>query len=679
MLARRFLLCLAVAVALDAWFVHAARERAGGVLCPTTDDAFIHMQYARSFAELRPLSYQPGEAPTTGATSLLYAMLVALGFPLGLDGMEIVWFANAVSVLALALGMTAAWSFAARVASPRAGPGAAFAFVACPTFALLAFGCMEVGVSTCAHFAAAAAAVTWWLDPSLRDGAPGVRRAFGLAALAALAAIGRPEGLASAIAVAATLLARPPTARPLVGRALALLAPLPWLVPPVVALATSGTPSTTGALVKLLPADPFRPWAEMQRIAAWNTQNVLARLFTGDTVGNILVYPALPRATYAFVAIGALGLARAFVRRGGKDGWGALATWLLACSAILAVLAYTWIGNMGRYALAFAPLAIVTSSLGAHAIARELAERIRLGARARGVVEALVPLAVSAAFVVVPARAVQEHASASSAICGQQVEVARRVRALPDDAVVAVNDAGAITFLGEHRTWDLVGLTSPGAALPHLSGAGSVFERLERLPRGRRPTHYAIYPEWFPGFGALGTDCERVTAFGPYVGGATKHLCTLAPDAIGSGAAPAPAPPGMRVVDAVDVADLASEREHRWASTGDGPTPRSELRRHRLEGRWIVDGARKLATGDRASLAATPGRPARLITRLVAPRSARLRIAWNGRSEEVSVPRGAGFREVSIPLAEGDVRATNALERTVLAGEVLVAHDFLLQ
>ena len=53
-------------------------------------------------------------------------------------------------------------------------------------------------------------------------------------------------------------------------------------------------------------------------------------------------------------------------------------------------------------------------------------------------------------------------------------------------AVVGMNDAGAIAYYGNRRTVDLLGLTSQGFAKAYRSGIGCMFERLRRLPPGRR-------------------------------------------------------------------------------------------------------------------------------------------------------------------------------------------------
>ncbi|MBC7174337.1 MAG: hypothetical protein H5U40_17965, partial [Polyangiaceae bacterium] len=366
------------------------------------------------------------------------------------------------------------------------------------------------------HLAATGGAVLWWLDRTLREGAGSASRASLLIALGGLASIGRPEGVFAALVVTAAVVSRPPEERRRTMRAVSLLALAPWFIPSLVALVTTGSASTSGTAIKLMPADPYRTWEQTRRVFEWNAQNIFARLFVGATIPPILTYRALPRATYALVGLGLVGLYRTWTKRAGNDGRLAFLAWFVSMSVMIAPLLYTWIGNMGRYVLAFAPMLVLTAALGLTALADELFGRFR---RAPRLLASVLPLGVAGLFMVEPSAAVREHAEAAREICAQQVAMAERIRSLPPEAVVAVNDAGAITYLGEHLTWDLIGLTSPEAALPRLSGVGSIFERLERLPAERRPTHAAIYPAWFPGFSLLGPELARETVQGPYVGG----------------------------------------------------------------------------------------------------------------------------------------------------------------
>ena len=85
--------------------LRAERAITGGELSLPLDDSFIYLQYARAIAGGHPFVYSPGNAPTTGATSLLWPFLLAPPHLLHLGPtMAIGW--------ALALGVVALWASA---------------------------------------------------------------------------------------------------------------------------------------------------------------------------------------------------------------------------------------------------------------------------------------------------------------------------------------------------------------------------------------------------------------------------------------------------------------------------------------------------------------------------------------------------------------------------------------
>src|SRR6185312_5898044 len=96
------------------------------------DDAYIHFQYARAFAEGHPFRFQAGEPISTGATSFLWPMLLAPFYFLGFRDESILWPAWSMSFLAL--GALAYEAFA--LAKPLAGRAAAIGASAM----VLAFG-----------------------------------------------------------------------------------------------------------------------------------------------------------------------------------------------------------------------------------------------------------------------------------------------------------------------------------------------------------------------------------------------------------------------------------------------------------------------------------------------------------------------------------------------------------
>jgi hypothetical protein len=68
---------------------------------------------------------------------------------------------------------------------------------------------------------------------------------------------------------------------------------------------------------------------------------------------------------------------------------------------------------------------------------------------------------------------------------------------LPADAVLAINDVGAITYFSQRKVLDTVGLISPEVLDYRRRG-----ERLDaaafRFLRSRRPDYAVLFPNWYP-------------------------------------------------------------------------------------------------------------------------------------------------------------------------------------
>ncbi|WP_437945098.1 hypothetical protein WME98_29535 [Sorangium sp. So ce296] len=126
---------LAASGAIGALCIRAVLDQAGRPALPL-DDAFIHMQYARRLAEGGFFSFVAGEGYSTGATSLLWPVLLAPFYALGLRDLSLVY-----AIWALGLVFHAALAVeTARLARPLAGPAAAAgAGAMCAGFAAFAW------------------------------------------------------------------------------------------------------------------------------------------------------------------------------------------------------------------------------------------------------------------------------------------------------------------------------------------------------------------------------------------------------------------------------------------------------------------------------------------------------------------------------------------------------------
>lgn len=94
---------LYVAVIAALAVVYGRQATAYGTDAPLmpVDDAYIHFQYARQAAVGEPFVYNTGQDPSSGATSLLYPFVLAIGSKLGFTGLSLGYWACLVGALAL--------------------------------------------------------------------------------------------------------------------------------------------------------------------------------------------------------------------------------------------------------------------------------------------------------------------------------------------------------------------------------------------------------------------------------------------------------------------------------------------------------------------------------------------------------------------------------------------------
>ena len=207
----RALLLLGLAVASA--FLGLMLWTTSGHFVAQASDLYVVAQYAKAMAEGHPFQYNAGEAPTTGATSLLHTAILALAHALGARGEGLVAFAVLFGATLYLASIPLAARVARRLAGEREG--------------LLAGGLVALGGpvvwgylygSDIALFLFLALLLldrwlAWWSGGS----------ATGLAVAGTLVALARPEGLPMALVLGAASLGRPAPAAPRRERL------LPWL------------------------------------------------------------------------------------------------------------------------------------------------------------------------------------------------------------------------------------------------------------------------------------------------------------------------------------------------------------------------------------------------------------------------------------------------------------------
>jgi hypothetical protein len=115
----------------------------------------------------------------------------------------------------------------------------------------------------------------------------------------------------------------------------------------------------------------------------------------------------------------------------------------------------------------------------------------------------LVALMLAASLARQPAAA-RRYARNVNNITDMQVAIARWVRDnTPKEALLAVNDVGAIAVIGDRRVLDFQGLVTPETLAPRARDLARVQQRqvpyeLSQYILSRRPDYVIIFPNWYP-------------------------------------------------------------------------------------------------------------------------------------------------------------------------------------
>ena len=625
-------------------------EITGGGFSLPLDDSFIYLQYSRAIAEGRPFVYTPGNQPTSGATSLGYPLLLLPPHLLRLSPELCVAWAFALGIV----GFLASALLMARVGSKLGGlVGGALALILFLVSPHILWGYLS-GMEIAFYGTVLLATVAVYLEE--RATARFRKLPWWLFALA----LSRPEGAILCFVFGAlmgweTWRARsrheeePGAEAPSGKRGLAvarLLLPFAaGALPFLVNLALTGTIESTSSQAKSIFSEPYRETRSEYLAGAPGIWKDLATCYVSQFLLEDRVRP-IPRMVLPSAAGLALFVLFAFVPR--RKPWpGAIGLLALVLAGIVVnSIPVQWQVQLFRYQQGLLPLVLLLFAAGWGRLAWFVRERAP-GPVAAGV--AVLALAAPLAGWLPPlARANSEvirfYGHNCENILHQQVATGRWIdRNLPKNAIVGMNDAGAIAYYGRRSTIDLVGLTTAGFAPVFRSGLGCLFEHLRRLPAERLPTYFAIYPEWFPYWresGILGPESFRATlAFNTICGGDTKVVYPASWIDVRPTDRPvrtdAPELEGKRSVDEIDHGWLEGEHRHDWRAE---PEAKDVLRRYAyadVRTRPVTDAGRILRGGERFEASVTPGRDLVLVMRTDAWYTSRLQVEVDGKAAGV--------------------------------------------
>lgn len=638
-------MCLGGATLLGA-LVSARIVQAVGEPAVPLDDSYIHFNYARSFARLEPFSYAPGAPPSSGATSLGWVLALSLGWLVGFRELSIIWVAWALGWLCLGLLAWDTLRVARRFARPAIAWTAPLMVLCFAPHSWFAASAMEV------------IPLAWLLMRSARlcldyaEAEPALRRAAPALITCTAAAITRPEGVLAAGWVCLTLSIYGGRARRLAP--LALVGPF---VSPAVNWLLTGQALSATAQAKLLSTGPYATSDTLWQAQLHNLKIFFNTLLNGELWAQGVIPPG--HAWLPVVAVLALPLAA----RRRPLAWVVILTFALG--ALLPTSYWTFLVNRLRYLWPFAAAWLIALVGLCELVARGLAwlaarpllaRRLPGWVATRGAALTGVALGIWLAWSLARGYpdALRDLVVSARGVHAQQVSLARWAKAtLPPGATIGVNDAGAIAYLSDHPTFDLVGLTTPGEARAWRAGPGPRFERYEH--EVELPPYLILYPSWLQVEPVLGRELTRRSVYYATILGAPEMVAyETRRDLLRSGEAP-PGPGSL--LDRLDVADLTSEAAHGYelffAHEGT-----SDVRVHGQR----ADGARTHRRQERFQLELAPGGRLWLRAGAEAPLALSVRVA--GREVGRFALSGVPWEEVHLTLPSDLPRGRAEVELT---------------
>jgi hypothetical protein len=590
---------IAILTIILAW--RTLRELVGqvGEPCGTLDDSFIHFQYARAIAELHPFHYEASMPATSGATSVLWPLALAPFYAIGFRGTAILWPAWLLGFGSLGLLANESYHLAKPLTSKWGALGSALMVLCFSAFTWCAASGMEVVPFAWVMARCARRASEWQEDPANRTR----KRKWELVALAFAVALLRPEGALVALAIAGVLGIFQATHR----ERLVSIAPLAatFSTPYVLWLFTGSARSNT-ATAKLLVGNPYYQGHALWAAVSDNVSTLFKKLLNGQVWSTeFLPTNAMPVAIMALVSIVVAG----FIKRRLFRAAFVLA---IALGMLIPCFYVTFLWNRLRYLWPFATGWLI----GLACFAEVLGEVATiLHPRARAGVPVLLGF-FAGAFIVRLDWVLDDVANSASGIDRQHVKIGRWAKdALPKDALVAVNDTGAIAYFSDRRTFDIVGLTTNGEAKYWVAGTASRIEHYEKMRKEDLPTHFIVYPEWMGTDAFFGSELFAATVTDSTIlGGQSMRAYEADWTLLRSGERPW-TDREHDPIDSVDVADLESEAAHGYellARDNEEVVGDATM----SDGHRIVDGGRGYRTADRFVAALHPNQHARCIARL---------------------------------------------------------------
>ncbi len=568
-----YLVLAAATLAVAGIYLEAMLSYTGGRPAAPLDDAYIYFNYARHMAAGYFLNYNPGDGTTTGATSLLWTPILALGNRIGFDGDAIVLWAMGLNAVFLFLYGTYLYRIGRLVFSHRLLSTLIALLILIEGRVLWGFfSGMEIGLY---HLSLVATLYYFAAYQSSGDRRP----LWGLVASLGVLVLVRPEGhFLAGFAVVVFVAWKLWTARRERGaqwlrQALSRQEWLVVLVPVGLILLTyllyyltTGQTTQQGMRLKSHLFAPDQTIWGVLKPAYKFYRDMVFRHFPW------LFDTSLRHVMDVFLFLGFLFWTGHEVRHRRPGLFAVMGLWFFGGLAIQSVVlnaAY----HHGRYQMNYTFVFWLVFFSGLFA----LLSWIRVSPRQQ---RFMMGGAVGLFLLMMPSSIVKfRHIFANDCkdIQDQHVAMGEYIAEhTPPEAVVAINDAGAIAYHCDRPVYDIYGLTTAISGERKWDGQACIFEQIMHLEPDRpprRPDHFAIYDIWYPDIVKAGflTELHREFVAQPSIcGGEHKILYSIDWDSFGDKSVPQQAQAeleqaGLRVIDSLDLAHRPEEIAHDYA------------------------------------------------------------------------------------------------------------------
>ena len=474
-----------VALALVACLVYLAVEAylLDGEMGFSLDDSWIHLQFARNLALGQGLSYNPGELVAASTSPLWTALLSALFL---LPGDIVLW----VKTLGIFCYLVLAWAtFVLGKEIGLSGGMATFATILTIFSSWLVWSAlsgMEIVLFT---LLGVFGVVLHLRERPRREAVPFSLFVIGLSVLV------RPEGL--------LLLALA-----LVDRVLAFDCGAGGELSVRITRLRSSAFGAGLAALSIVPV-ALSQWAI--------SGSMLPTTFAAKSTGGTRLLPSIESLKMIFslfvdaqpvLAFAAFAGVLMTLQRLGKDNDVGLlpAGWLLGLPLAYSVLqgggsGAAVLGNFGRYHFPVLPFVMVLGMVGVEQVAVTLGRAVRIGQvriPVRSVLACMVALPTLVGF----AYGASRHAQTVMNVQDSDVRIAHWLaERLPPEALLAVNDIGALKFFLPNHVVDMAAIIDPELRgyIEEAQEQGADWHYgVLRLLRERQPDYLVIFPGWYP-------------------------------------------------------------------------------------------------------------------------------------------------------------------------------------